>query len=38
VTPYVDWRNRPDLGPSFLERYPLLVPLLLVFATLINWG
>jgi hypothetical protein len=28
----------PPLPPSLTERYPLLVPLLLVFATLINWG
>ncbi len=29
---------RVPVAPSFLERHPLLVPLLLMFATLINWG
>jgi hypothetical protein len=33
-----DWRNRPEVPKGFLARHDWIVPLLLVFATLINWG
>ena len=33
-----DWRSRPALPLSFTERHWWLVPLLLVLATLVNWG
>jgi hypothetical protein len=38
VSEYIDWRNRPAAAALVPRAYPLLVPLLLVFATLINWG